>query len=189
MLPECFFTFVLVRFFSLPLIFTWLAASISHFVTANFHVFYQRNSAPLFLSNTLALSLFSTSVKTLQFRKSESTLSLLFFFSLKSRGEGAGMQFRAKKPRVTFGLAYLSIQLFYIGKPVVRTERLRSRHYQIFSVAQITKFCYPRWSTVCALRARELRCNNHHNLCIFHYYDDFSKIRVCQDIHVMSLKL
>ena len=107
--PNVFFTFVLVRFFSLPLIFTWLAASISHFVTANFHVFYQRNSAPLFLSNTLALSLFSTSVKTLQFRKSESTLSLLFFFSLKSRGEGAGMQFRAKKPRVAFGLAYLSI--------------------------------------------------------------------------------
>ena len=69
MLPECFFTFVLVRFFSLPLIFTWLAASISHFVTANFHVFYQRNSAPLFLSNTLALSLFSTSVKTLQFSR------------------------------------------------------------------------------------------------------------------------
>ena len=70
MLPECFFTFVLVRFFSLPLIFTWLAASISHFVTANFHVLYQRNSAPLFLSNTLALSLLSTSVKTLQFSRS-----------------------------------------------------------------------------------------------------------------------
>ena len=108
MLPECFFTFVLVRFFSLPLIFTWLAASISHFVTANFHVFYQRNSAPLFLSNTLALSLLSTSVKTLQFSRNR-LCRCCFFFSLKSRGEGAGMQFRAKKPRVAFGLAYLSI--------------------------------------------------------------------------------
>ena len=45
------------------------------------------------------------------------------------------MRFRAKKPRVAFGLVYLSIKLFYIGKPVVRTERLRSRDYQIFSVA------------------------------------------------------
>ena len=39
-------------FFSLPAsIFTLLPISISHFLTANFHVFFQQNSSPLFFSS------------------------------------------------------------------------------------------------------------------------------------------
>ena len=79
--PRMFFHFCSGSlFFSVPLIFTLLAASISHFLTTNFHVLYQRNSAPLFLSNALALSLLSTSAKTLQL--SPNRLCCFFIFSL-----------------------------------------------------------------------------------------------------------
>ena len=51
------------------------------------------------------------------------------------------------KPRGAFGLSYLMIELFYIGVPVVRTDGrradVRSRDYQNFSDAQVTKFSYP----------------------------------------------
>ena len=50
-LTQYFVSCVHVRFyFSLPLIFTLLVASISHFLTAalNFHVFFLRNSSSLF---------------------------------------------------------------------------------------------------------------------------------------------
>ena len=54
-------------FYSLPLIFTLVAASISHFYNGNFHVFIPTTFVFfVFLSNTLALSLLSTSVKTLK---------------------------------------------------------------------------------------------------------------------------
>ena len=46
------------------------------------------------------------------------------------------MQFPAKITRVTSGLPYLLIQLFYIGMPVVRTDGrsgVRSRDYQNFT--------------------------------------------------------
>ena len=61
-------------FFSLPApIFTLLAVSISHFLTANFHVFFsQQNSSPLFFSD---LSLLSTGT-------SDSTQFVTVVFSL-----------------------------------------------------------------------------------------------------------
>ena len=40
----------------------------------------------------------------------------------------------------TTGLPCMMIQLFYIAKPVVRTDGLRSRDYQHFSDGQITPF-------------------------------------------------
>ena len=41
------------------------------------------------------------------------------------------MRFPAKKPRVAFGLPYLLIELFYIGKSVVQIDgQARSRDYK-----------------------------------------------------------
>ena len=56
------------------------------------------------------------------------------------------MRFPAKKPRVAFVLLYLLTELFHIGMPVVRMEHVRSRDYQIFSDAWITKFPYSQCS-------------------------------------------
>ena len=76
-------------FFSLPLIFTSVAASISHFLTTaiKFSRFSSNEIGLLcFLSLALALSLLSTLMQTLKFsRKKESALLLLYFFSLKVR--------------------------------------------------------------------------------------------------------
>ena len=73
-----------VRFFSLLLIFALLATSISHFLTANFHVFLPTKFAFfVFLSNTLALYPLSTSVKTFLFNR---TWLCCCFFSLKCPG-------------------------------------------------------------------------------------------------------
>ena len=44
--------------------------------------------------------------------------TLLLFFLFKSPG---GHALSRQKPRVSFGLPYLLIELFYIGIPVVRT--------------------------------------------------------------------
>ena len=75
--------------FSLPLIFTLVAAGISHFLTAaiKFSCYSSNESGVLcFLSLALALSLLSTPIKTLKLsRKKESALLMLFFIS-KSPG-------------------------------------------------------------------------------------------------------
>ena len=65
----------LFSFFSPPLIFHLLAASISHFLTATtkFSSFFQRNSSPWFFFLALALSLLSMSLQTSKFsRKNDS---------------------------------------------------------------------------------------------------------------------
>ena len=126
-----------VRFyFSLPLIFDLLAASISHFVTAalDFHVFFQRNSSPLFsITRSSSFSVIYVSVNIKNTAEKDTTL-LLFFLSKSSGGHVISLQI---KPWVAFGLPYLLIELFYIGMPVVRTDGravgVRSRDYQIFS--------------------------------------------------------
>ena len=68
-----------------PLIFTLVAASFSHFLTAaiNFHIILQTKLVSfVFLSLALALSLLSTPMKTLKVsRKKESASLLLFFLS------------------------------------------------------------------------------------------------------------
>ena len=69
------------------------------------------------------------------------------------------MWWPAKKPRVAFGLLYMLIELFHIGIPLVRTEHVRSRDYQIFSDAQITKFSYSQCSAPRALRYYWPYCN------------------------------
>ena len=77
-----------VPFFSLPLIFTLVAVSISHFLTAAITFSpYSSNKIGLlcFLSLALALSLLCTSMQTLKLsRKKESVLLLLFYYLLKS---------------------------------------------------------------------------------------------------------
>ena len=76
-------------FFSLPLIFTLVASSISHFLTASIKfTCYSSNEIGLlcFLSLARALSLLSTAMETLKLsRKKESALLLLFFIT-KSPG-------------------------------------------------------------------------------------------------------
>ena len=65
----------LFSFFSSPLIFHFLAASISHFLTATtkFSSFFQRNSSPWLFFLALALSLLSMSLQTSKFsRKNDS---------------------------------------------------------------------------------------------------------------------
>ena len=96
------------------------------------------------VSNALPLSLLSTPVKT---KKCSQTRFCCCFFSLR--------------PSVAFGLLYLLIELFHIGIPVVRTEHLRSRYFQIFSDAQITKFSYSQCSAArqtfhCPLFSRKI---------------------------------
>ena len=127
---QYFVSCVHVRFyFPPPLIFTLLAASISHFLTAAIF-FSLRNSSSLFsVTRSSPFSVVYVSVNIKNNAEKDTTL-LLFFFFLKVR---AAML----KPCVAFGLPYLLIELFYIGMPVVRKDGrslgVRSRDYQIFS--------------------------------------------------------
>ena len=111
-----------VRFyFSLPLIFTSLAASISHCLTAplNFHGFFLKNSSLLFsISRSSSFSVIHVRVNIKNNVEKDTTL-LLFFLS-KSPGDHA-ISFQIK-PWVALGLPYLLIELFYIGMPVVPTD-------------------------------------------------------------------
>ena len=77
-------------FFALPLIFTLLAASISHFLTATikFSCFFQQNSSPLFfISFSSSFSVIHVSVDIKNNLEKDSTL-LLCFLS-KSPGDHA----------------------------------------------------------------------------------------------------
>ena len=81
-------------FFSLPLIFTLVAASISHFLTAPNKIFmflFQQNWLPSGLSLALALALLSASRYTLKFSRkkdsAEGTRIRCRFFSLP-KGQG-----------------------------------------------------------------------------------------------------
>ena len=78
--------FLFAFFFALPLIFTLLAASISHFLTATikFSCFFQQNSSPLFF---ISFSVIHVSVDIKNNLEKDSTL-LLCFLS-KSPGDHA----------------------------------------------------------------------------------------------------
>ena len=108
-------------YFSPPLIFTLLAASISHFLTAalTFLFFSLRNSSPLFsITRSSSFSVIHVSVNIKNNAEKDTTL-LLFFLSKSPGGHVISFQI---KPWVAFGLPYLLIELFYIGMPVVRTD-------------------------------------------------------------------
>ena len=117
------FLYLMHRFiFSLPLIFTLQAASISHFLSATmkFSGFSPDEIHLLcFQSLTLVLSfsVIHVSVKIKNIIKKDTTL--LFFLS-KSPGSHA-ISFQTE-PWVAFGLPYLLIELFYIGMPVVQMD-------------------------------------------------------------------
>ena len=107
-------------YFSAPLIFTFLAASISHFLTAalTFLFFSLRNSSPLFsITRSSSFSVIHVSVNIKN--NAEKDTTLLFFLS-KSRG-GHVISFQLKR-WVAFGLPYLLIESFCIVMPVVRTD-------------------------------------------------------------------
>ena len=119
-LTQYFVSCVHVRFyFSLPLIFTLLAAPcwpLAFLIFSpplwNSMFFFLRNSSPLF-SITLSSS-FSVKNKA----EKDATLLLLFL----SKCPGSHVISLQIKPWVAFGLPYLLIELFFIGKPVVRTD-------------------------------------------------------------------
>ena len=132
---QYFVSYVHVRFyFSPPLIFTFLVASISHFLTAT-RFFFLRNSSPLFsITRPSSFSVIHVSVSYIKNNVEKDTNLLLLFLSKSPGGHVISFQI---KPWVAFGLPYLLIELFYIGIPVVRTDGrslgVRSRDYQIFS--------------------------------------------------------
>ena len=97
-LTQYFVSCVHVRFyFSLPLIFTLLAANISHFLTAAlyFHVFLPvRNSSPLFLiTRSSSLSVIHVSVN-IKINAEKGTISLLFFLSKSPGGHVISFQIK-----------------------------------------------------------------------------------------------
>ena len=120
-LTQYFVSCVHVRFyFSLQLIFTLLAASISHFLDApsNFHVFLPMKFVS-FVSNNL-LQLFPISVKN----NVGKDMTLLLFFLYKSPGSHV-ISFQIK-PWVAFGLPDLLTELFtlvclWCGRTVERS--------------------------------------------------------------------
>ena len=119
-LTQYFFSCVHVRFYiSLPLIFTLLAASISHSLTAalNFHVFVPTKFVS-FVTRFRSFSVIHVSVNIKNNVENDTTL-LLFFLSKSPGGHAISFQI---KPWVAFGLPYLLIELFYIGMPVVLTD-------------------------------------------------------------------
>ena len=143
-----------VPFFSLPLIFALVAASISHFLTAAITFSpYSSNKIGLicFLSLALALSLLCTSMQTLKLsRKKESVLLLLFYYLLKS---GLLYDLPPKNVRV------LEIQNFtpaYMRGGRTYGPFCENQNF-LDSYSEITKFSYPWYSAVLASRARELR--------------------------------
>ena len=135
---QCFVSCVLCFYFSLPLIFTLMATSISHCLTAtlNFHVFLPTKFVS-FVFNHLLLLFLSNNV--------EKDTTLLLFFLSKSPGSHA-ISFQIK-PWVAVWLPYLLIELFYIGMPVVQTASravgwCRSHDYQIFSDTYIHTYIH-----------------------------------------------
>ena len=119
----CFLCCVQVRFyFSRPLMFTLLAASISHFLTAalNLYVFLPTKFVSFVLSITRSSSFSVIHVGVNIKNNAENTRLCCCFFLSKS--PGSHVISVEIKPWVAFGLLYLLIELFYIGMPVVRTD-------------------------------------------------------------------
>ena len=80
--------------------------------------FVLRNSSPLFsITRSSSFSVIHVSVNIKNNAEKDTTL-LLFFLSKSLGGHVIPFQI---KPWVAFGLPYLSIELFYIGRPVVGT--------------------------------------------------------------------
>ena len=96
-LTQYFVSCVHVRFyFSLPLIFTLLAGSISHCLTAavNFHVFLQNSSLLLSVTRSSSFSVIHASVNIKN--NVEKDTNLLLFFLSKSPG-GHAISFQIKR--------------------------------------------------------------------------------------------
>ena len=122
-LTQYFVSCVHVRYyFSLPLIFTSLATSICHFLTEalNFHVFFLRNSSPLFsITRSSSFSVIHVSVNIKNNAEKDTTL-LLFFLS-KSPGSHV-ISFQIK-PFVhlachTYGLNSFTLVYLWCGRTV-----------------------------------------------------------------------
>ena len=167
-LPKILFPVFMFRFiFSMPPIFTSLAAGIYHFLTAAVKFsFLSYNEIRLlcFQSLALALSLLSMWVWTSKITSKKTWLQLLLFFFFLFNPIGHAISFQIK-PWVAFGLPYL-IELFNIGVPVVRTDwrsggRAVGRTYGYLTTKISRMHRLPNFlnggAPLRALRARELR--------------------------------
>ena len=163
MLTQYFVSCVHGRFyFSLPLIFTLLVASISHFLTAalNFHVFLPTKFVSLVsITRSSFFSFIDVSVNIRD--NTEKDTSLMLLFLSKSPG-GHVISFQIKP-----WVAYLLFELFYIGMPAVRTDSrslcVRSREYHIFLGMGLCPCASLLWSSA---TNRKMGHPSHH-LCQF----------------------
>ena len=140
--------------FFAPVIFTSVAANISHFLTTaiKFSGFSSNKiGLPCFLSLALALSLLFTSMKRLKLSQKKKSALLLFFLSLKIQ---EATWFTNKKARVlemqSFTLAYIK------GWTYIRTILSKPKFLECI---YITKFSYTWCSAARALCTQELRYN------------------------------
>ena len=158
-----------VRFyFSLPLIFTLLAARISHCLTAalNFHVFFLQNSSLLFsITRSSSFSVIHVSVNIKNNIEKDTTLLLLFFLSKSQGGHAISFQI---KPWVAFGLPYLHVDwVIWHWYAWVADGRSLGRAGGRCTVTWLPNFLgrvvyhifFTHGASLRAFRARELRCN------------------------------
>ena len=101
-------------YFSPPLIFNFLAASISHFLTAalNFHVFLARNSSPLFsITRSSSFSVIHVSVNIKNNAEKDTTLLLLFL----SKSPGGHVISFQIKPWVALPVEWVILHWYACG--------------------------------------------------------------------------
>ena len=123
--------------------------------------FFLQNSPLLFsITRSSSFSVIHVSVNIKNNVEKDTTL-LLFFLSKSPSDHAISFQI---KPWVAFGLPYLLIELFYIGMPVVRTDR-RAGGRAVYGHV-ITKFSrmghnfFTYGAPLRALSARDLRFNH-----------------------------
>ena len=165
-LTQYFVSCVHVRFyFSLPLIFTLLAAPswpLAFLIVSPpvwiFMFFFLQNSSLLFsITRSSSFSVIHVSVNIKNNVEKDTTL-LLFFLSKSPGGHVISFQI---KPWVAFGLPYLLIELFYIGMPVVRTDS-RAVGRSVYGHV-ITTYSYPWCSAALTSPARARLNGQTHN--------------------------
>ena len=152
-LTQYFVSCVHVRFyFSLPHIFTLLATSISHCLTAalNFHFFLPTKFVSITRSSSFSVIHVSVNIKN----NVEKDTTLLLFFLCKSPGGHA----------ISFRCIWVAIPVDWIiwhwyacgadGRSGRQAVGVRSRDYQIFSDGKFTIFFYLWCSAARSARAR-----------------------------------
>ena len=156
MLTQYFFSCVHVRFyFSLPLIFTLVAAGISHCLTAalNFLFFFLQNSSLLFsVTHSSSFSVIHVSVNIKNNVEKDTTL-LLFFLSKKS---GRPCDFFPNKLTLSCvcWLNYFTLECLWCGRMVGRSGSRCTVTWLPNFLGWVVYHIFLPMVLCCALRAR-----------------------------------